>query len=113
MSQKTTAETLGINRPVVSLWENRFKASGMEGLQEARRSGRKPSLSETVKAEIISDALRPPPGRTQWSTRKMAKAKGVSNQTVHKLWRANGIKTHIKRTFKISRTRSLKKSSGM
>jgi transposase len=59
-------------------------------------------VSEKVKAEIISEALQPPPGHTQWSTRKMARAKGVSNQTVHKLWRANEIKPHIKRTFKLS-----------
>ena len=29
----------------------------------------------------------------------MARAKGVSNQTVHKLWRANGIQPHLKRTL--------------
>ena len=66
------------------------------GLSEARRSGRKPSISEQIKAEIISESTRPPKGQTQWSTRKMARAKGVSNQTVHKLWKANDIKPHIK-----------------
>jgi DNA-binding transcriptional regulator YiaG len=28
LSQQQTADALGINRPVVSLWENRFKACG-------------------------------------------------------------------------------------
>ena len=32
----------------------------------------------------------------------MAKAKGVSHNTVQRLWRANDIKPHITRTFKIS-----------
>lgn len=32
----------------------------------------------------------------------MAKAKGVSHNTVQRLWRANAIKPHITRTFKIS-----------
>jgi len=73
------------------------------GLSEARRSGRKPSISEQIKAEIISESTRPPKSQTQWSTRKMARAKGVSNQTVHKLWKANDIKPHIKRTFKLSK----------
>jgi len=33
----------------------------------------------------------------------MARAKGVSNHTVHKLWSDNDIKPHIKRTFKLSK----------
>ena len=32
----------------------------------------------------------------------MAKAKGVSHHTVQRLWRANDIKPHVTRTFKIS-----------
>lgn len=102
-SQQEVAQLLGINRPVVCKWERRFKLQGLEGLREARRSGRKPSIPPQIQAEIISEATRPPAGHTQWSTRKMARAKGVSNQTVHKLWRANDIKPHLKRTFKLSK----------
>ena len=105
MSQQQVADEVGVNRPVVVHWEKRFREHGMEGLNELRRSGRKPSVSQEVRAAIISEATRPPAGHTQWSTRKMAKAKGVSNQTVHKLWKANGIKPHITRTFKVSNDR--------
>ena len=101
-SQAQVASHLGINRPVVSHWENRFRQGGLAALNEARRSGRKPSISEAIKSKIITTATTPPPGHTQWSTRKMARAQGVSNHTVHKLWVANGIKPHIKRTFKLS-----------
>lgn len=38
----------------------------------------------------------------------MARAKGVSNQSVHKIWQANDIKPHRTRTFKISNDRRLK-----
>lgn len=102
-SQAEVARTVDVNRPVVVHWEKRFIKGGVEGLNEARRSGRPPVISEELKGQIISEAVRPPPGHTQWSTRKMAKAKGVSNQTVHSLWRANDLKPHIKRTFKLSR----------
>ena len=101
-SQEETAKAVGVRRTVVSLWEGRFRHSGMAGLMDAPRSGRKPSVPEAVKAAIISEAVRPPAGRTQWSTRSMAKAKGVSGYTVGRIWRANGIKPHIKRTFKVS-----------
>lgn len=100
--QKEVAVMVGVNRPVVSRWETRFKEQGMAGLMERKRSGRNPSVDEKTKGEIISEATRPPPGKTQWSTRSMARAKGVSNQTVHKLWNANGIKPHVTRTFKLS-----------
>ena len=103
LSQEEVAQRIGVNRPVVVHWEKRFRNGGLEGLKEARRSGRPPVISEELKAQIITEAVRPPPGHTQWSTRKMARAKGVSNQTVHKLWRANDLKPHIKRTFKLSR----------
>ena len=102
ISQAQVAVEVGVNRPVVVHWEKRFQDKGMGGLEESRRSGRKPSISDEVRAAIISGATRPPAGHTQWSTRRMARAKGVSNQTVHKLWKANGIKPHITRTFKIS-----------
>ena len=101
-SQQRTATLVGVNRPVVAKWERRFVKSGLSGLAEARRSGRKPSIAAQTRAEIITQATLPPPGRTQWSSRAMAKAKGVSHNTVQRLWRANDIKPHITRTFKIS-----------
>jgi len=102
IKQEEVAQRIGVNRPVVSIWESRFRSKGMVGLRDAPRSGRRPTIDEECKGRIISEATRPPPGHTQWSTRKMAKARGVSNGTVHKLWRANDIKPHIKRTFKVS-----------
>jgi transposase len=106
LSQEEVARRVGVNRPVVVHWEKRFREGGIEGLKEARRSGRPPVITEALKAQIISEVVCPPPGHTQWSTRKMAKAKGVSNQTVHKLWRANDLKPHVKRTFKLSRDKN-------
>lgn len=52
LSQEQIAWRLGINRPVVVLWEKRFRQAGLEGLNEARRSGRKPSLDLKLKEQI-------------------------------------------------------------
>lgn len=73
-----------------------------QGLREARRSGRKPTISDEIKQAIITEATRPPKGFTRWSSRRMARAKGVSADTVQRLWRANDLKPHLKRTFKVS-----------
>lgn len=103
LSQAATATRVSVRRRIVSHWEKRFVQDGLAGLQELRRSGRKPRLSEQTKGQIITAATRPPPGRTRWSTRAMARAQGVSNSTVQKLWQANDIKPHLTRTFKLSR----------
>ncbi len=106
LSQQQTADRVGVNRPVVAKWEERFLLNGIAGLTEARRSGRKPSIAAQTRAAIITEATTPPPGRTQWSSRSMAKAKGVSANTVQRLWRANDIKPHITRTFKVSQDKN-------
>ena len=101
-SQQQTALRIGVNRPVVSHWEKRFRAAGLAGLQEAKRAGRKPSLDPKIKEQIITEATRAPKPQKRWSLRSMAKAKGVSPATVHALWQSNDIKPHLTRTFKIS-----------
>jgi transposase len=103
VSQQQTAEAVGVNRLVVMKWEKRFRQSGIAGLAEAKRSGRKPSVRLSVRKQIITEVTQPPAGRTRWSSRSMAKAKGVSPNTVQRLWRANDLKPHITRTFKLSR----------
>lgn len=102
LSQQQTAEAVGVNRPVVVKWEQRFRQAGIAGLAEAKRSGRKPSVRLSVRKEIITEVTQPPAGRTRWSSRSMARAKGVSPNTVQRLWRANDLKPHIMRTFKLS-----------
>lgn len=62
LAQAEVARIERISRPVVSHWEGRFRQLGMEGLREGRRSGRKPSLSDTLKGQIITEATTPPPG---------------------------------------------------
>lgn len=102
LSQAETARRVGVNRPVVVLWEQRFCAAGLDGLADAKGRGRKPSVALETKAAIVGRATQPPPGRTRWSVRSMAKATGVSKATVQRLWAANAIKPHLTRSFKLS-----------
>jgi transposase len=43
-----------------------------------------------------------PPNATHWSTRTLAAALGTSRSMVNRVWRANGLKPHLCRTFKVS-----------
>jgi transposase len=44
-----------------------------------------------------------PAHATHWSTRTMARAAGISEASVRRIWRAHGLKPHQVRTFKLSR----------
>ena len=44
-----------------------------------------------------------PANATHWSTRTMARAAGISEASVRRIWRAHGLKPHQVRTFKLSR----------
>ena len=101
--QVQVAEALRVNRPVVVLWEKRFREQGMAGLQDAKGRGRKASLSQTRVAKVVEEAVRPPAGRTRWSVRTMAKHAKVSAASVQRLWSANDIKPHLTRSFKLSK----------
>ena len=47
-----------------------------------------------------------PPNATHWSGRSMAAAAGISLSSVHRIWRAHGLKPHLVKTFKVSRDKN-------
>jgi transposase len=104
-SQAEVAEAVAVNRPVVALWEQRFRQHGLAGLQDAKGRGRKSTLEPAKIARVLDEAVRAPSGRTRWSVRSMARHAQVSAATVQRLWSANDIKPHLTRTFKLSNDR--------
>jgi len=101
-SQQEVARQVGVRRRIVTKWCGRFRRLGLAGLADAGGRGCKPSVSEESRALILTQATRPPKGRTRHSVRSMARTAGVSVGTVHALWQANDIKPHLTRTFKLS-----------
>jgi transposase len=51
---------------------------------------------------IETTTQRTPPNATHWSTRSLAKELGTSPSMVHRVWKANGLKPHLAKTFKVS-----------
>jgi len=101
---KIIARELGCTRRTVSTWRNRFVESGMKVLShDSPRSGRPSNVRSCKEAEIIRRTIEEKPtNATQWSVRSMAKAVGVSKDTVNRVWRDSGLKPHLTRTFKVS-----------
>jgi transposase len=99
------AQRLGVSRPTVQLWRERFLALRVVGLEkDAPRPGRLPRISEAkVRAVVEATLHTTPPAATHWSTRTMAAAQGVSEATVRRIWRQHRLKPHLTKTFKLSR----------
>ena len=102
LSQEQTAHDVGVQRLVVSKWSKRFARSGLAGLSDEAGRGRPYAIAARIRQRVIDRCVRPPPGRARWTVRTMAEAAGVSPATVQRLWRANDIKPHLTRTFKLS-----------
>jgi transposase len=102
---KEIAEALAVTPRSVARWRGRFMRLGPEGLiKDAPRSGRKPSVTaEKVRTIVRRTIEEMPRNATHWSTRTMAKAEGVSEKTVRRIWKRHGLKPHMVRTFKLSR----------
>jgi transposase len=97
------AEQLGMSIPSVSKWSRRFQSLGLEGLSDAPGRGRKPWLPQEKIEQVLTRVTQPPRGRRRWSVRTMAKAVGISHDSVRRIWKKNDLKPHLTRTFKLSR----------
>ena len=105
MDSQDIAQALGVSRPTVQLWRQRFLALRIAGLEkDAPRPGRKPRLStEKIKAVVEATLHSTPANATHWSTRSMAGAQGLSEASVRRIWRQHNLKPHLIETFKLSR----------
>lgn len=97
------AQRLGVSVPCVAKWSIRFETGGLEGLKDTPGRGRKPSLPREKIERVLMKVTQPPKGQRRWSVRTMAKAVGISHDSVHRIWKANELKPHLTRTFKLSR----------
>jgi transposase len=89
----------------VRSWRRRFSEDGVAGIGSVRPGrGRKSWVAASVAAAVVHDTLHeePPGDETQWSTRLMAARHGIGKDTVHRIWRARGIRPHLVERFKIS-----------
>lgn len=95
------AEELVISRHTVARWRERFSELGISGIEkDAPRPGRTPRLD--AEKIIRKTTQEKPENATHWSTRSMARAMGVSEASVRRVWHAHGLKPHLRETFKVS-----------
>ncbi len=92
LSNTAVASAVGSCRATVLLWKKRFEELGPYGLTKDAPKGPNPRRTSPKKIREIMDATLNtlPPDGTHWTTRKLAKAQGVSNASIARIWKANG-----------------------
>jgi transposase len=104
-SVQQVAQSIGVSRPTVWRWQQRFAESGVDGLlrDRTRKPGKAPIAEETRARVVALTCTEPPHQATHWTGRAMAKAMGMSVGSVQRIWRAHKLQPHRLRTFKRSR----------
>jgi len=98
------AAAVKVSNQKAARWRKRFLKLGFPGLQkDAPRPGRTPTITPAKVQDVIRKTTREKPGNaTDWSTRTMAEAAGISEKSVRRIWHQHGLKPHLTRTFKVS-----------
>lgn len=104
LSNQEVAKQLSVTVQTVGKWRRRFSLDGLGGLVDAPRSGAPRTISDKKVEEVLTKTLEgPPPNRTHWSRRDMAKKMGIGQDSVGRIWSTFGVKPHIVNGFKLSK----------
>jgi transposase len=101
---KEVAARFAVTPQMVGKWRARFVQRRLEGLADEPRPGQPRKVTDEKVEEVIVKTLEevPPGGDTHWSTRSMAKATGLNQTAVSRIWRAFGLKPHREESWKLS-----------
>src|SRR5215469_16647449 len=79
-STQRVAQSVGVSRPTVWRWQQRFAESGVDGLlrDKTRKPGKAPIAAEVAAQVVALTRTQPPHEATHWTGRAMAKAIGIS-----------------------------------
>jgi transposase len=103
LSNTDVSQGLGVTLQTVGKWRKRFVEQRLDGLLDAPRPGQPRKISDAKVEEVLAMTLeRKPREATHWSTRLMAKATGLNQTAIVRIWNAFGLQPHRAETFKLS-----------
>ena len=103
LANATIAADLRVTVPTVRKWRDRFAARRLEGLADEPRPGAPRAITDQhVEAAVTRTLESRPADATHWSTRTLARDLGLSQTAVARIWRAFGLKPHLRGSFKLS-----------
>jgi transposase len=102
-SNGDVANAFDVTRQMVGKWRTRFIVNRLDGLLDEPRPGAPRTISDKDVERVITLTLESiPRDATHWSTRSMAKASGLSQSAISRIWRAFALQPHRSETFKLS-----------
>lgn len=103
-SNTRVAHEVRLTKQTVGKWRTRFLTQRLDGLLDEPRPGAPRTVTDAEIEAVLTRTLESQPAdATHWSTRSMARACGVSRNTVHRIWRAFALQPHRIETFKLSK----------
>lgn len=103
VSNNQVVAELQVSSDTVSKWRQRFLRDGIDGLLDEPRSGAPRKVTDAQVEEVVIRTLESTPhDATHWSTRSMAKATGLNDTTVWRIWQAFALQPHRTEPFKLS-----------
>jgi transposase len=100
LSAPEIGRRVGCSDKLVKRWRGRYERDGLDGLQEAPRSGRPLTHGPDVRALLIAKACTRPPDtesgqrRERWTHRELAEQVGMSESQAHVILSGADIKPH-------------------
>jgi transposase len=103
-TNQAVAKRLGVWGQTVGKWRARFLKRRLDGLLDEPRPGAPRRVGDDRIERVLTRTLESlPSDATHWSTRSMARASGLSQSTVSRIWRAFALAPHRTETFKLSK----------
>lgn len=102
LSNTAVAKRHRVTLATVGKWRQRFVIDRLAGLGDAPRPGQPRKITDAKIEAVITRTLeKKPTAATHWSTRSMAKASGLTQNAIVRIWRAFGLKP-LQDNFKLS-----------
>ena len=101
-SNQQIAGDLQVPEVTVSKWRRGFAGQGLEGLQDAPRSGRPVKHGPETVQRVRNRACQQPQHYSRWSVRTLAKDLRLPPSTVHQILVNSHLQPHRIRTFTFS-----------
>ena len=104
LTNRAVGKRFHVSGNSVCKWRERFRVKRLEGLTDEPRPGAPRTVTDDHVVDVITRTLEgpPPEAATQWSTRTMAEAIGLSKATISRIWQTFGLQSHRVDTFKLS-----------
>ena len=102
-NNKSVASEVGVNQATVGKWRRRFVALRLDGLVDEPRPGAPRTITDDQVERVIVKTLQDKPkDASHWSSRDMAKASGMTQTAIVRIWKAFGLKPWDESGFTLS-----------